>query len=157
VRQLTVPPVSLHGTWADHTDIRPTLLALVGLKDDYVGDGRVVSEDLTIRPGATSSPLFEAEAVCYKQLNSGVGTFGTDVIQADTAALKTGSAAGDQLYQTFLTRLQAIGSARDKLAGQMKQELWNAEFNGTPLGGAGVLHAFECGVLLAAADLGAHA
>jgi hypothetical protein len=153
----TVPQVSRQGTWADHTDIRATLLALVGLKDDYVGDGRVLTEDLTVRPGATSSPLFDAEAVCYKQLNSSVGTFGTDVIQADTAALKTGSAAGDQQYQTFLTRLQAIGSARDKLAGQMKQELWNAEFSGTPLGGASLLHTFECGGLLAAADLGAHA
>src|SRR5262249_4266740 len=29
------------GTWADHTDIRPTILALAGLKDDYVTDGRV--------------------------------------------------------------------------------------------------------------------
>jgi len=153
----TVPEVSLQGTWADHTDIRPTLLALVGLHDDYVGDGRVLTEELTIRPGATGSPLFEAEAVCYKQLNSSVGLFGTDVIEADTAALKTGSAAGDGQYQTFLTQLQALGSARDKLAGQMKQELWNAEFKGTPLGGSGLLHTFECGALLGVANLGAHA
>jgi hypothetical protein len=153
----TVPQVSLEGTWSDHTDIRSTLLALVGLQDDYVGDGRVLTEDLTIRPGATGSPLFEAEAVCYKQLNSSVGTFGTDVIQADTAALKTGSAAaGDQPYQTFLTQLRVLGSARDKLAGQMKQELWDAEFNGTPLGDAGLLHTFECGALLGVAGVGAN-
>ena len=25
--------------WSDHTDIRPTLLDLVGLQDDYVHDG----------------------------------------------------------------------------------------------------------------------
>ena len=30
-------------TWSDHTDVRPTILSLVGLKDDYVHDGRVVS------------------------------------------------------------------------------------------------------------------
>ena len=35
------------GTWGDETDMRPTLLALVGLEDDYVGDGRVLVEDLT--------------------------------------------------------------------------------------------------------------
>ena len=32
--------------WTDHTDIRPTMLALLGLKDDYVSDGRVVTEFL---------------------------------------------------------------------------------------------------------------
>jgi hypothetical protein len=43
---------------------------------------------------------------CYKQLNSSVGSFGTDVILADTAALKTGSSTDDGTYQTFLTKLQ---------------------------------------------------
>ncbi len=46
------------GTWADHTDIRPTLMALTGLRDDYIEDGRVLTEDLTVRPGRTGSPLF---------------------------------------------------------------------------------------------------
>ena len=32
--------------WTDHTDIRPTMLTLLGLKDDYVSDGRVVTEFL---------------------------------------------------------------------------------------------------------------
>ncbi len=32
------------GFWTDHTDVRPTMLALLGLKDDYVSDGRVVTE-----------------------------------------------------------------------------------------------------------------
>ena len=32
--------------WTDHTDIRPTMLSLLGLKDDYVSDGRVVTEFL---------------------------------------------------------------------------------------------------------------
>ena len=27
-------------TWADHTDVRPTMLALLGLKDSYEQDGR---------------------------------------------------------------------------------------------------------------------
>ena len=31
--------------WSDHTDIRPTMLALLGLKDDYVSDGRVADRD----------------------------------------------------------------------------------------------------------------
>ena len=32
--------------WSDHTDIRPTILTLVGLKDDYSHDGRALFEDL---------------------------------------------------------------------------------------------------------------
>src|SRR5205823_6061650 len=33
-------------TWSDHTDIRPTMMVLLGLKDDYSHDGRVLLEDL---------------------------------------------------------------------------------------------------------------
>jgi hypothetical protein len=38
-------------TWTDHTDTRPTALSLLGLKDDYVQDGRVIFEAMT--PEAT--------------------------------------------------------------------------------------------------------
>ena len=30
--------------WSDHTDIRPTMMTLLGLKDDYSHDGRVLAE-----------------------------------------------------------------------------------------------------------------
>ncbi len=33
-------------TWTDHTDVRPTILALLGLHDDYTHDGRVIVEQL---------------------------------------------------------------------------------------------------------------
>jgi hypothetical protein len=129
----TVPQVSRQGTWSDHTDIRPTLMALVGLKDDYTEDGRVLTEDLTISPGRTSSQAFLPLAGCYKQLNSSVGRFGTDVLKADTAALETGSAANDLRYQSFQSSLTLLGSVRDSLAGGIKQELFDAEFNYAPL------------------------
>jgi hypothetical protein len=152
----TVPEVSAFGTWADHTDTRPTLLALVGLKDDYVGDGRVLAEVLTVRPGATGDPLFLPLAQCYKQLNSSVGLFGTDVILADTAALRTGSAASDTSYQTFLSRLQSVGAARDALASRIKQELWNAEFNNQHLRPQALGDLLSCGGLLLQAGGLAH-
>jgi hypothetical protein len=31
-------------TWSDHTDVRPTMLSLLGLRDSYVHDGRVLIE-----------------------------------------------------------------------------------------------------------------
>src|SRR5437763_6009112 len=33
-------------TWTDHTNVRPTMLELLGLKDDYGHDGRVLIEGL---------------------------------------------------------------------------------------------------------------
>jgi hypothetical protein len=152
----TVPQVSRQGTWADHTDTRSTLLALVGLQDDYVGDGRVLTEVMTTRPGATSGPLFLPLAQCYKQLNSSVGLFGTDVIVADTAALRTGSGANDNQYQTFLSRLQTLGTERDALASKIKQELWNAEFNGQHLPLQAIGDLIGCGGLILQATAAAH-
>ena len=84
------------GTWADQADMRPTIMALTGLKDDYVEDGRVLTEDLTFAPGKTGQGQFQPLAVCYKQLNSSVGEFGTDMLVADTAAMKTRLGAGRQ-------------------------------------------------------------
>jgi hypothetical protein len=45
--------------WSDHADIRPTLLALVGLQDDYVHDGLPLSEFTSSR-GSDSVARSEA-------------------------------------------------------------------------------------------------
>src|SRR5437764_10586875 len=37
-------------TWTDHTNVRPTMLDLLGLKDDYKHDGRVLVEALDRQP-----------------------------------------------------------------------------------------------------------
>ncbi len=39
-----------NSTWSSHADINPTMMALLGLKDDYTPDGRVLNE--IIDPGA---------------------------------------------------------------------------------------------------------
>jgi hypothetical protein len=128
-----VTAVNNPGTWADHTDIRPTIMALTGLKDDYVSDGRVLTEDMTFAPGKTGERFFQPLAACYKQLNSSVGTFGTDVLVADTAAVKTGSSADDAAYQAMSSQIKSLGAQRDALATLIKNDLFNAEFNGTPI------------------------
>jgi hypothetical protein len=121
------------GTWADHTDIRPTIMALTGLKDDYASDGRVLTEDMTFTPGTTGDRFFQPLAVCYKQLNSSVGRFGTDLLVADTAALKTGATSDDSAYHGVSTQIQSLGVQRDALATTIKNDLFNAEFNGTSI------------------------
>jgi hypothetical protein len=42
--------------WSDHTDIRPTMLALLGLTDDYEHQGRVISEFIEEQAQAASGP-----------------------------------------------------------------------------------------------------
>jgi hypothetical protein len=138
------------GTWVDHTDIRPTILALTGLKDDYVDDGRVIVEDLTNPPGKTGQPKYEDLALCYKQLNSSVGEFGTEMLVTDTAALKTGSGSDDSTYQSVLDQITSLGAARDALATKIKGDLFNAEFNNTPIPGANDLK--NCESILAQAN-----
>jgi hypothetical protein len=126
--------ISNPGTWADHTDTRPTLMFLTGLKDDYIDDGRVLTEDLTVKPNDPQG-RFQPLAVCYKQLNSSVGQFGTDMLVADTAALRTGSTSDDSTYQHILSQITSLGAERDKLATQIKGDLFDAEFNGKPIKG----------------------
>jgi hypothetical protein len=125
--QTTVPGSGTKGTWIDETDIRPTLMYLVGLRDDYVPDGRVITEVLDHVHGQLGSPQLVALGQCYKQLNSSVGLFGTDTLEADTAAIESTS-AGDASYVGVVSKLARLEARRDHLAEQIKDELSSAEF-----------------------------
>ncbi|MGE5225093.1 MAG: hypothetical protein ACM3PY_21870, partial [Omnitrophica WOR_2 bacterium] len=119
-------------TWSDHTDVRPTMLDLVGLKDDYVHDGRVISEILQgyARPLALKqSSSFVQLAQVYKQLNAPFGQFGMDTLRASTRALASND-AGDATYTSIEGQIESLTSQRDSLASQMKALLNGAEFNG---------------------------
>ncbi len=124
-------------TWADHTDIRPTMLALLGLRDDYEHDGRVLIEDLS--PTAVAGSLNAHRAVLlelarvFKQLDACVGAFGLDTLKASTTALKSGSASDDTTYQRLEAALQALGTARDPLASKIHAQLDAAAFQGKPI------------------------
>jgi hypothetical protein len=132
--QVTVPGSGTTGTWADETDIRPTVLYLAGLRDDYTHDGRVISQILTQPNTALSAPGVAALGECYKQLNSSVGEFGTATLQAATKAIESDS-AGDQGYLTTNQALSSLEQGRDGLAGHIKDELEAAAFSGTPVNG----------------------
>ena len=140
-----------NGTWVDQADAQPTIMALTGLKDDYIPDGRVITEDLTSPPGKSGQPNFQNLAVCYKQLNSSVGQFGTDMLVADTAALKTGSSSDDSTYRSALEKIKLLGAARDALATKIKDDLFAAEFDNKPIPGSGDL--IGCRLVLAVAGV----
>ncbi len=125
--QVTVPKEGTTGTWIDETDIRPTMMYLLGLKDDYEHDGRVITQVLTHPNQALSRPGVTALGECYKQLNSSVGRFGTDTLKATTKAMESNS-SGDRVYLRTDKLLAGLEVARDHLASLIKGDLENAAF-----------------------------
>jgi hypothetical protein len=124
----TVPEASGNGTWVEETDVRPTLLDLVGLHDDYQSDGHVITQALT----HPSSTLLATAALAkgYDQINSSVGQLATDTLIADSSALATGSSSDDTAYQATQAALQQLADDRDVAATKIKR-LLSAAANGT--------------------------
>ena len=120
------------GTWVDEADIRPTLIYLTGLKDDYEHDGRVISEVLSAPNHALSAPGVTQLAACYKQLDSSVGQFGAYTLIASTKAVESAS-ANDFQYRTTNARLRGLEQQRDQLAARIKAQLEAAAFGGSPV------------------------
>ena len=125
-----------NATFSDHTDVRPTMLTLLGLKDDYPHEGRALVEKFSsyAQPsGVTKSPNFVALAQAMKQINAAVGPFGDATLHASTVALESGSDADDSTYTAIEKQLASYGSQRDALVAQIEPLLEAAEFDGIPI------------------------
>ena len=123
--------------FSDHTDIRPTIMALVGLQDDYVHDGRVLFE--AVKPSALpaslnahSETLLQLARV-YKQINAPIGQLGRDSLTVSTAALASNS-DDDELYSRLEEKIADWQVRRDCIAHQMRGLLEGAAFGGEPVG-----------------------
>jgi len=122
--------------FTDHVDLRPTMMSLLGLKDDYGHDGRVILEllDPSILPStehAHHETLLRLGQV-YKQINAPFGDLAKQTLQISTAALASNSAS-DATYTRLENDIAGFTSQRDALAGQMKSMLEDAEFNGASI------------------------
>jgi hypothetical protein len=119
-------------TWTDHTNVRPTMLSLLGLRDDYLHDGRVLVEGLrrAATPGALAAGAVRTLATAYEQLNASFGEFALATLHASTTALKSSDEA---TYARIEGRIAALTARRDALAGRIKSELDAAAFAGRPL------------------------
>ncbi len=126
----TVPQASKVGTWVEETDIRPTMLYLAGLKDDYQSDGHVITQALA-SPSAALTATKEL-AASYDQINSSVGQFGTDTLIAETKALASGSSSSDSAYAREQLELRVLAASRDALAGKVKTMLSGAAAGHAP-------------------------
>jgi len=61
------------GNWVDETDIRPTLMYLTGLKDDYEHDGRVITKVLAHPNRMLGAPAVTSLGACYRDARKCVG------------------------------------------------------------------------------------
>ncbi|MGB2875138.1 MAG: hypothetical protein WBB76_06650 [Gaiellaceae bacterium] len=125
-----------NGVWTDHTDLRPTINTLAGLHDDYVSDGRVVTQILHANVLPSSLKGREAElgvlGEAYKQLTAPFGSFAMDTLQASTVALASNT-AGDAKYTCIENQLIDLSNQRDALVADIRNGLDQAEFNGVKL------------------------
>jgi hypothetical protein len=131
---ITVADDHFKGPWVDETDIRPTIMYLLGLRDDYEHDGRVITQILADPNQALSAPGVTRLGECYKQLNSSVGDFAAATLTASTNAIESTS-PGDATYLGIDAQLRSLEVARDRLAGVIKGELEGAAFEDAPIFG----------------------
>ena len=82
--------------------MRPTINALIGLRDTYEPDGRVITQALVpgaVPAGARGGPEHRSRrsATAYKAINAPFGQFAQDMLVTSTKALK-GADPGDATY-----------------------------------------------------------
>ena len=121
--------------WSDHTDIRPTMMLLLGLKDDYSHDGRVLFEVLqksALPPAVRQQlPALISLAQAYKQINAPVASFSQTTLGISTTALESGSSTDDSVYTQLENQLINMTITRNAIAAQMIATLEAAEFGGS--------------------------
>jgi hypothetical protein len=109
--------------FSDQTDIRPTVLALLGLHDDYKHDGRVLFEalDSSALPDSLRNHFGTLLSLgrVYKQINAPFGNLGLTSLKVSSFALASTS-PGDATYTRLENKIAAWRTQRDSLAGQMR-------------------------------------
>jgi hypothetical protein len=111
-----------------HADLRPTMLALLGLSDSYAHDGAVLVNALdtsALSPElAGSRDAFAALARATRDLNDPLGQLGRNSLAWSTQAIR----GGDIGYQRYLDTISTIADRRAALADEMKAQLDGAAF-----------------------------
>ncbi len=134
--------------WTDHSDARPTLMTVLGLRDDYDWDGAAIAQIIgsthsgwdpwsrgqsalpwTIRANERG---YEDLDAAYKQLDAPFGEFGLQTLDADTTALASNS-TNDATYTGMDSQLQTCESQRTGLVAQIQSVLEAAEKGEAPV------------------------
>jgi hypothetical protein len=105
--------------FTDHTDVRPTMMTVLGLTDDYAHDGRVVFEvlDPKVVPATVRDHegLLSILASSYKAINAPVGTLGLKTLKLSTVGL----AGDDATFSQVTAQINSITQRRNAIAAQM--------------------------------------
>ena len=116
------------GPWVDETDIRPTIMYLTGLRDDYEHDGRVITQVLANpnralqRPGRDRARgVLQAAQLQRRRVRHRHPAVADDQGHREQHP-------GDAAYLATDQALRGLEVARDRLAGLIKGELENAAF-----------------------------
>ena len=93
-------------TWTDHTNLRPTILSLVGLKDELHRGRARARPGARQEVGAGRARRLEDRRprAAYEQLNAPFGDFSAATLASSTKALESGSDANDETYTTSRAR-----------------------------------------------------
>lgn len=122
--------------FTDHVDVRPTLMMLTGLTDDYQHDGRVITEILheSVLPGSLKAHKSTGEALgqILKKIDAPFGQLSEDTLQISTFAI-TSTSAGDVVYNNLEGKIADWTLIRDGIVAQIQQMLEGAEFGGIPI------------------------
>ncbi len=120
--------------WTDHTDIRPTMLSILGLQSDYTMDGAAITQLMASPPPsvAADQSSYQDLAGAYKQLNAPVGQFGHDSETVSTTGSESVS-PDDAVAKGFDQQLTICQTDRDALVTQIKPILNGAVFGTTAI------------------------
>ena len=130
-----VAPLGEFGAvFSDHTDIRPTMLHLAGLADDYAHDGRVLFEAFAqeaVHEGLRAhQDMLSDLAAAYKAINAPLGDLGFRTLTGiSTSALK----GDDTTYAILEAQIRAITAKRNDIAGKMIAMLEDAAYRNRPI------------------------
>ncbi|HKF19688.1 MAG TPA: hypothetical protein VKF14_21220 [Candidatus Dormibacteraeota bacterium] len=105
--------------WSDHADIRPTILALTGLRDDYVDQGRAITELMNGDEGDQDGQDLISMGAALKQIDAPVGQLSLDSLRFATRAALSGTDAADGAYVAADSKIADWTARRDALVGQM--------------------------------------
>src|SRR5262249_16524952 len=115
--------------FSDHADIRPTIMALVGIEDDYDNEGRALFERVDGNAGSRTIRAHRETllrlAQTYKQINAPLGSLGKQTLKTSTDALSGEDAA----YTTLDGDLAKLLSRRDTLMSKMIDMIEDATFD----------------------------
>jgi len=147
--------------FTDHVDVRPTIMSLVGLTDDYEHDGRIIAE--TLDTNATPHALVAHRATmlalgqAYKAIAAPFGELAMATLKLSTFGLGSND-VNDATYTQIESEIELWTAQRDTIASQMRDMLEEAAFSGQALDeGAAKALIQQANTLISAANAAAAA